>query len=108
MAHHEAALRSELKKINYSDKKIKLILDALQNGKFEQNFISKQDQVLLRYSAKLNNLQSPIENSDILELRAVGFDDRAIHDIVTIISYFNFVNRMAEGLGVELERRFAK
>jgi hypothetical protein len=36
-------------------------------------------------------------------LRTVGFDDRAILDICQVASYFAFVNRMADGLGVELE-----
>ena len=34
------------------------------------------------------------------------FDDRAIHDICAIVAYFAFVNRMADGLGVELKPRF--
>ena len=40
---------------------------------------------------------------DAKSLRAHGFDDRAIHDICTITAYFAFVNRVADGLGVELE-----
>ena len=36
-------------------------------------------------------------------LRRHGFDDRAIHDICAIVAYFAFVNRIADGLGVELE-----
>lgn len=36
-------------------------------------------------------------------LRDVGLDDREILDVVQVAAYFNFVNRMAEGLGVELE-----
>ena len=40
---------------------------------------------------------------DIGALRAAGLDDRAIHDACAIIAYFAFVNRIADGLGVELE-----
>lgn len=36
-------------------------------------------------------------------LRAVALDDRAIHDLAAVTAYFNFVNRMASGLGVDLE-----
>jgi len=36
-------------------------------------------------------------------LRAAGFDDAAIHDACAIVAYFAFVNRTADGLGVELE-----
>ena len=38
-------------------------------------------------------------------LRAEGFDDRAIHDICAITAYYGFVNRLADGLGVDLEER---
>ena len=34
-------------------------------------------------------------------LRAVGLDDRAILDACQVVAYFNFVNRIAQGLGVE-------
>lgn len=41
--------------------------------------------------------------ADIDDLRVVGFSDAAIHDAAAIVAYFNFVNRLALGLGVELE-----
>ena len=41
--------------------------------------------------------------ADVDGLRRAGFDDNAILDIVQVASYFAFVNRMADGLGVELE-----
>ena len=40
---------------------------------------------------------------DIDRLRGAGFDDRGIHDICAVTAYFAFVNRIADGLGVELE-----
>jgi alkylhydroperoxidase family enzyme len=40
---------------------------------------------------------------DIDRLRAAGFDDRAIHDATQIVAYFNYINRIAAGLGVEPE-----
>ncbi len=44
-----------------------------------------------------------MEAADVERLRQAGFDDRAIHDACAIISYFAFVNRIADGLGVEME-----
>ena len=41
--------------------------------------------------------------NDIRELRAQGWGDRAIHDATQIIAYFNYINRVAEALGVEQE-----
>ena len=44
-----------------------------------------------------------IEEADVEDLRTAGFDDRAIHDACQVVAYFNYVNRVADGLGVELE-----
>ena len=40
---------------------------------------------------------------DIHALRSHGFDDQAIHDAVQVIAYFNYINRVAEGLHVDQE-----
>ncbi len=44
-----------------------------------------------------------MEEADVDKLRAAGFGDRAILDINQITGYYNFVNRLADGLGVGLE-----
>ena len=44
-----------------------------------------------------------MNRSDIEPLRTVGLDDRAIVDANQVVSYYNYVNRVADGLGVELE-----
>jgi len=41
--------------------------------------------------------------ADLDALRAAGLDDRAIHDAVQVIAYFNYINRVADSLGVEPE-----
>lgn len=40
---------------------------------------------------------------DIKQLRTVGFDDQGIHDATQVISFFNYINRIADSLDVELE-----
>ncbi len=40
---------------------------------------------------------------DVQALRKAGFPDRAIHDAAQVVSYFAYINRIAQGLGVELE-----
>jgi len=52
---------------------------------------------------KLTRTPSEIDESDIEQLRAGGLNDTAIHDIAAVAAYFNFVNRIALGVGVELE-----
>ncbi len=44
-----------------------------------------------------------MEPDDLEVLRGHGFDDRAIHDAVQVISCFNYITRVADGLGVEPE-----
>jgi alkylhydroperoxidase family enzyme len=58
---------------------------------------------MLDYAVKLTRTPGSMERSDTDALRARGFGDRAIHDICAVTSYFAFVNRIADGLGVELE-----
>lgn len=40
---------------------------------------------------------------DIQHLRSLGFIDKDIHDAVQVIAYFNYINRVADALGVEPE-----
>ena len=46
-------------------------------------------------------MKSPID--DVQRLKSHGFDDRAVHDAVQVVSYFNYITRIADGLGVEQE-----
>ena len=56
-----------------------------------------------------NETQPPANDSaaDVDRLRAAGFDDRGVHDICSITAYFAYVNRIADGLGVDLEEERA-
>jgi hypothetical protein len=63
------------------------------------------DHAMLEYADKLTHTPSATTVADVARLRAVGLNDRAIHDVCAIVAYFAFVNRIAEGLGVELEAR---
>jgi len=52
---------------------------------------------------KLTHTPGKMTESDIQQLRDHGYDDRSIHDIVQVAAYFNYINRVADGLGVDLE-----
>ncbi|GMV07423.1 MAG: hypothetical protein AMXMBFR53_36980 [Gemmatimonadota bacterium] len=58
---------------------------------------------MLDYAVKLTVEPASVGAEDVEALRAVGFDDTAILDICQVTSYYNYVNRLADGLGVELE-----
>ena len=45
---------------------------------------------------------------DIVTLTAAGLSDRAINDAVQVIAFFNYINRVADGLGVDLEPEMPK
>ena len=60
---------------------------------------------LLAYTEKLTVTPQLCDAADIDNLRAAGWDDRAIHDATQVCSYFNYINRIADGLGVVPEDR---
>jgi uncharacterized peroxidase-related enzyme len=65
--------------------------------------LSSQDMALCQFAAKLTHTPTAMTPEDLDTLRAETFDDIAIHDAVQVISYFNYINRVAESLGVEPE-----
>ena len=65
--------------------------------------ITAQDLVMLRYVEKVTTDPSSVTGDDADSLRAGGFSDSEILDICQVAAYFAFVNRLASGLGVELE-----
>ena len=85
-----------------SDDKTEQLIYELRDHS-NSSFLSEADKVMLDYAIILTVKPSEIKEKIIQELRDNGFDDRGIHDICTIVAYFNFVNRIASGLGVELE-----
>jgi uncharacterized peroxidase-related enzyme len=58
---------------------------------------------LCEFAEKLTLDPSGARAEDLDLLRAQGFDDRAVHDAVQIIAYFNYITRVADGLGIEEE-----
>ena len=58
---------------------------------------------MLDYAVKLTESPAFMEAADLKPLREAGFDDKTILDINQIVAYFAYVNRVADGLGVELE-----
>ena len=65
--------------------------------------ISEQDRVMLDYVVKLTKDATRCSPEDHAALRAVGFDDRGILQITLIASWFNYINRVADALGVGRE-----
>ena len=65
--------------------------------------LSDADRQMLEYTEKLTLEPWAMNESDVVALRDQGFSDSAILDINQVTSYFAFANRLADGLGIELE-----
>ncbi len=65
--------------------------------------LSDADRAMLDYVAKLTKSPAQVMRKDIEDLRDVGFTDEAILQINLIASWFNYINRVADGLGVGRE-----
>lgn len=97
--HHAEALNHYWK----DDEKIqKLIKD------FRNLDLSDKQKTMLEYSEKLTLTPNEVSEDDIQRLRNIGFTDENILNINLIVSYFNFVNRIALGLGVEFSEEEMK
>jgi uncharacterized peroxidase-related enzyme len=78
------------------------LVKALQED-YKTAPISEQDRVMLDYVTQLTRDATRISQQDHDRLRAVGFDDRGILQITLIASWFNYINRVADALGVGRE-----
>lgn len=94
MQHHGAALRAASKDPELAPA---LVRD------WRSASISDRLRAILEYTARLTLEPSKMEEADVVRLRDVGLDDAAILNVCEVASYFAFVNRMADGLGVRLE-----
>ncbi len=65
--------------------------------------ITDQDKLILEYAEKITRDAASITQDYIDKLKRHHMPDRMLHDIVQVASYFNYINRLADGLGVELE-----
>ncbi len=65
--------------------------------------IDDADRAMLEYAEKLTLRPWEMVEADVQALRAAGFSDTAILDINQVTGYYAYVNRLADGLGVELE-----
>jgi alkylhydroperoxidase family enzyme len=75
--------------------------EAIRRGAWrEAPGLSDADSAMLTYVETLTKTPARIQKEDLDVLRAHGFDDRGILQINLIASWFNYINRVADGLGV--------
>ena len=61
------------------------------------------DQALCNFAEKLTRSPDQMQEADLDRLRQQGLDDPAIHDAIQVVGYFNYINRVADALGVDYE-----
>ena len=61
------------------------------------------DRALCAFAERLSLRPADVGPADLDALRAAGFDDVALHHATQVVAYFNYVNRVADALGVDLE-----
>jgi uncharacterized peroxidase-related enzyme len=90
--HHAEALRRYIK----DEETLEMLMSADGLETLEPRLSN-----IVRHAEKLTSAPSAMTESDLGELRAVGLNDKDILDLSLVTAYFNFVNRIAQGLGVE-------
>ena len=58
---------------------------------------------MLTFAVKLTKTPGAMNDTDVDTLREAGFSDRDILDIVEVVGYYAYANRIADGLGIEIE-----
>ena len=94
MVHHRRGLRRLL-----NDDTLLARIEADWNSAG----LDERRQAMLGYVSKLTSEPASVTRSDVAALRAVGLDDRDILDLCEVTAYYAYVNRIAHGLGVEVE-----
>lgn len=65
--------------------------------------LEPEDVALCEYAEQLTTSPAEVGAADIDRLRRAGFDDQGISSATQVVAYFNYINRIAEGLGVPME-----
>lgn len=70
---------------------------------WRQASLSSADEALCVYADKLTRTPAAMAESDVETLRGHGFDDYTIHDAIQVIAFFNYINRVADAVHVDVE-----
>ena len=82
--------------------RVEVIHDALRSQSFDNTFNEKEI-AILHYSKKLTCDVGNLKKVDVIKLKQAGCDDGEILEVNQVIAYFNYSNRVLNGLGVSLD-----
>ena len=70
---------------------------------YRQAELTPRERALCDFAVKLTHLAAEVDESDMAPLRAAGLSDADISDAIQVVGYFNYVTRVADGIGIEDE-----
>ena len=94
MVHHRRGLRRLLRDDD--------LADAIEED-WTTAPLSPKRVAMLRFAVKLTATPSAVNDADVEALRAAGFSDCDVLDIVEVVGYYAYANRVSDGLGIKLE-----
>ena len=100
MRAHLDDLRAEVGELAEGERE-RLLADLAED--WRRAALGEADRALCAFAEKLTRAPASMVAADVEALRAAGLEDVAVHDAVQVVSYFNYVNRVADGLDVEPE-----
>ena len=65
--------------------------------------LPEADRALCAFAEKLTRSPSAMCEADVVRLREAGFEDASIHDAIQVVSYFNYINRVADAIHADVE-----
>lgn len=77
-------------------------MDAVEQD-WQRADLSDKRRAMLSFAIKLTVTPGAMNDDDTRALRSAGFSDRDILDIVEVVAYYAYANRIADGLGIEIE-----
>jgi uncharacterized peroxidase-related enzyme len=99
VSHHSEALKFYLK----NGDQLKAVRQGQLSGK-----VDERGKVLIEYALKLTLQPGTVAKDDVENMRRIGISESEILDLVLLTAYMNYVNRVAQGLGVEHDEQEAR
>jgi len=83
-------------------------VDAIKDKRWRDLDLPERDRALCALAEKLSATPTRMTEDDWRPLRALGFDDRACLEVAHIVGVFNYLTRLADGLGLQLDEETAR
>jgi len=101
MHAHAADLRAEIERRGEERDAAEISEAVLEDWRAAA--LTAHERALCAYAEKLTLTPQAMTEADVQALREAGLDDIAIHDLIQVCAYFNYINRIADAVHVDLE-----